>query len=172
LTFGLRSATVVRWRSTGIIFNHQERDFMRTLWGTIALVTIVAAAGVVAVRGADKDKGDKKVDTRVFEMRTYYAAPGKMEALHKRFRDHTCKLFEKHGMTIIGFWSPTDATEAEKKMVYILAYPSREAADKAWKDFQNDPAWKEAKAASEKDGKLVDKVESVYLKPTDYSPIK
>jgi hypothetical protein len=145
---------------------------MRTLAGALVLVAALGAVGLVAIRAADKDKGDKKVDTRVFEMRTYYAAPGKMEALHKRFRDHTNKLFEKHGMTIIGFWSPLDSKEAEQKMVYILAYPSREAADKSWKDFQNDPVWKEAKAASEKDGKLVDKVESVFLKGTDYSPIK
>ena len=95
-----------------------------------------------------------------------------MEALHKRFKDHTCKLFEKHGMTLVGFWSPTDTKEAEQKMVYILAFPSREAADKAWQEFQDDPVWKDAKAASEKDGKLVDKVERVFLKATDYSPMK
>jgi hypothetical protein len=122
--------------------------------------------------GADKDKGEKKVNTRVFEMRTYYAAPGKMKALHARFRDHACKLFKKHGMTLIGFWSPTDAKEAERKMVYILAFPTREAADKSWQAFRDDPDWKAAKAASEKDGTLVEKVESVFLNPTDYSPIQ
>jgi hypothetical protein len=126
----------------------------------------------LAIRAADDKKGDKKVDTRVFEMRTYYAAPGKMDALHARFRDHTCKLFIKHGMTLIGFWSPTDPKEAQQKMVYILAFPSKEAAEKSWKAFQNDPDWKAAKAASEKDGKLVDNVESVFLNPTDYSPVK
>jgi hypothetical protein len=144
---------------------------MRGLWG---LLVVVAGLGIVgyAVRGADEKKENQKVDTRVFELRTYYAAPGKMDALHKRFRDHTCKLFRKHGMEIIGFWSPTDSKEAEQKLIYLLAYPSREAADKAWKDFQDDPDWKEAKAASEKDGKLVDKVERVFLKGTDYSPLK
>jgi len=142
---------------------------MRSLWGTLI---VVAGLGAAYAIGAADAKGDKKVDQRVFEIRTYYAAPGKMEALHKRFRDHTCKLFEKHGMTLVGFWSPTDAKEAEKKMVYILAFPSRDAADKAWKDFQADPDWKAAKEASEKDGKLVDKVDREFLKPTDYSPIK
>jgi hypothetical protein len=83
-----------------------------------------------------------------------------------------CKLFEKHGMTIVGFWSPLDKAEAEKKLVYILAYPSKEAADKAWKAFREDPEWVKAKDESEKDGKLVDKVESVYMSPTDYSPMK
>jgi hypothetical protein len=124
-------------------------------------------------RATEKDaKGEKAVATRVFELRTYYAAPGKMNALHARFRDHTCKLFEKHGMTLIGFWSPTDPKEAEEKMIYILAFPSREAADKSWKAFVDDPVWKAAKEASEKDGKLVEKVERVFLNPTDYSPIK
>jgi hypothetical protein len=105
-------------------------------------------------------------------MRTYHAAPGKMKALHARFRDHTCALFKKHGMTLVGFWSPTDPREAEKTMVYILAYPNKAAADKSWAAFVADPAWKKAKADSEVDGKLVDKAESVYLNPTDYSPMK
>ena len=136
----------------------------------VLFVSLVALLPVTAAE-ADKEKGKKKMD-RVFEMRIYHAAPGKMKALHARFRDHTNKLFEKHGMTLIGFWSPTDPAEAEKKMVYILAYPSREAADKAWKAFREDPAWVKAKSDSEKDGVLVQKVESVWLAATDYSPIK
>src|SRR5438132_10388752 len=126
---------------------------MRRYWGGF-IVLSVAVVGV-AVCAAEK-KEEKKAEPRVFEMRTYYAAPGKMQALHTRFRDHTCKLFEKHGMTIIGFWSPIDAKEAETKLVYILAYPSKEAADKSWKAFRADPDWNTAREASEKDGKLVD----------------
>ena len=114
----------------------------------------------------------KKADTRVFEMRTYYAAPGKMKDLHARFRDHTNKLFEKHGMALIGFWSPTDEKGADEKMVYILAHASKEAAEKSWKAFQADPVWMKAKEESEKNGKLVAKVEVLWLNPTDYSPIK
>src|SRR5262245_55541785 len=114
----------------------------------------------------------QKKETRVFELRTYYAAPGKMEALHARFRDHTCKLFKKHGIELIGFWSPIDAKEADQKMVYLLAYPSKEAADKSWKAFRDDAEWKKVREASEVAGKLVDKVDSVYLNPTDYSPMK
>src|SRR5207302_5729427 len=90
-------------------------------------------------------EGGKKVETRVFEMRTYYANPGKMTALHARFRDHTNKLFVKHGMTMIGFWSPLDAKEAEQKMIYILAYPSKEAAEQSWDTFRKDPDWIAAK---------------------------
>jgi hypothetical protein len=95
-----------------------------------------------------------------------------MKALNERFRNHTVKLFEKHGMKNVGYWNPTDPKEAEVKLIYIVAHASKEAADKSWKAFQADPDWMAAKKASEKDGKLVDKVESVYLNPTDYSPIK
>ena len=137
----------------------------------LAMVTLIVAFGMVAVGTGHAEK-EKKMDDRVFEMRTYYAAPGKMKAMHARFRDHTCDLFKKHGMTIVGFWSPTDAKEAEKKMVYILAYPSKAAADKSWDAFRKDPVWVKAKADSEKDGTLVDKVESLYMNPTDYSPLK
>src|SRR6476469_2737431 len=75
-------------------------------------------------------------DTRVFEMRTYYANPGKLDALNARFRDHTVKLFEKHGITNIGYWVPVENTE--NKLIYVLAYPSREAREASWKDFNND----------------------------------
>ncbi len=130
----------------------------------------LAALGLaVAARAA---KEDRKVDGRVFELRTYHAAPGKMEALNARFRDHTNKLFRKHGMTIIGFWQPTDPDKAKTTLIYLLAFPSKEAAAKSWQAFRDDPDWKAAREASEKDGKLVEKVESVYLNPTDYSPLK
>jgi hypothetical protein len=75
-------------------------------------------------------------------------------------------------MTIVGFWSPMDSKEAGKTLVYLLAYPSKEVADKSWKAFRDDPDWKAAKEASEKNGTLVEKVDSVYLNPTDYSPMK
>src|SRR5947207_2547510 len=141
-------------------------------YGNITVVD--AGLAVVALLGysAHGTQGDKKVDTRVFEMRTYYANPGKMEGLHARFRNHTNKLFVKHGMTLIGYWSPTDPKQAEEKLIYILAYPSKEAADKSWKAFRADPDWKKARAESEKNGALVMKVESVFMNPTDYSPIK
>lgn len=116
--------------------------------------------------------GEEKMENRVFELRTYEAAPGKMQALQARFRDHTNKLFAKHNMTVIGFWSPTDAKQAQRKLVYMLAFPSQEAAVKSWKDFQADPEWIAVKTESEKDGKLTEKIESVYLNPTDFSPLK
>ena len=112
-------------------------------------------------------------DGRCFEIRTYYAAPGKLEDLHKRFRDHTIKLFKKHGMEIVGFWGPTDKEKgSENTLVYILAYPSRMARDAAWKAFGADPDWQAARKKSEENGKLVDKVDSVMMAATDYSSAK
>ena len=113
-----------------------------------------------------------QVSNRVFELRTYTAAPGKLDALHKRFRDHTVKLLSKHGMTHIGYWAPADAPLAENTLIYVLAHPSREAAKKSWDAFRADPDWIKARDESQKDGSLTAKVESVFMNPTDYSPIK
>ncbi len=140
---------------------------MKTAVGALVALSLAFAGLVFA-----KAKGDVKVDTRVFELRTYTATPGKIDALHARFRDHTLKLFEKHHMPVIGFWRPTDDQQAKRQLVYLLAFPSQEAAAKSWRDFQADPEWKSVKEASEKDGALVEKIHSVYLKPTDYSPLK
>ena len=109
---------------------------------------------------------------RVFEMRKYYTLPGRLDALQARFRNHTTKLFEKHGMENVGYWEVTDGPEAGKVLVYILAYPSIDAKNAAWKGFRDDPEWKTVREESEKDGKIVEKVESTILKATDFSKIK
>lgn len=108
-------------------------------------------------------------DSRVFELRTYTAPAGKLEALHKRFRDHTLRIFQKHGMTSVGYWVPTDKPNT---IVYMLTYPSRDARDKAWAAFREDPEWKQVAADSTKDGPITEKIESVFLQATDYSPMK
>jgi hypothetical protein len=138
------------------------------------LVSVCLAMASFASRAsaADAKPAADAGKTRVFEMRTYTAADGKLDALHARFRDHTNKLFAKHGIELVGYWVPTDGEKSKNTLIYILAYPSREAATKAWKEFQADPDWQKAKGESEKDGKLVVKVESVYMSPTDYSPVK
>ena len=110
-----------------------------------------------------------EADTRLFEMRVYYAAEGKLDGLNARFRDHTLKLFAKHGMTSLGYFVPTKNTE--NKLVYFLAYPDRAARDASWKAFQSDPAWKSAQQASETNGKLITKVEVAFLTATDYSAL-
>src|SRR4030095_3138920 len=103
-------------------------------------VTAVVAFGL-AVFGLAlcAARGDEKVDTRVFELRTYTATPGKIDALHARFRDHTLGLFDKHHMTVIGFWRPTDDRQAERRLCYLLAFSSQEAATASWKAFHADP---------------------------------
>ncbi len=107
-------------------------------------------------------------DDRYYEMRIYYAAPGKLEDLQARFRNHTTKIFEKHGMTNVGYWVPQE--NPENKLVYILSYPGKEARAKAWKAFSSDPGWQNVQKTSEANGKLVDRVESIFMKATDYSP--
>src|SRR5262245_34690446 len=111
------------------------------------------------------------VHARVFEIRTY-TAEGKLDALHARFRDHTLALFKKHGMTSVGYFKPQDAPLKENTLIYILAHPSREAAAKNWQAFHDDPEWQKVKAASEAQGALTTKIESVFADPTDYSPMK
>jgi hypothetical protein len=136
-----------------------------------ALFALLGLAALLAMRSAaeDKEKDVKKTDSRIFELRTYYAAPGKMDALNARFRNNTIGLFKKHGMEVIGFWTDEKRPEV---LIYILAFPSKDAADKSWKEFLEDPDWIKAKADSEKDGALTTKIERVFMNPTEYSPIK
>ncbi len=109
-----------------------------------------------------------ETDSRIFEMRTYYSPSGKLDDLHARFRDHTTKLFEKHGMTNVGYWVPID--NPDNRLIYILAYPSRDAREASWKKFLGDPAWTDVKKKTEANGPIVSKVDSVFLAATDYSP--
>jgi len=110
--------------------------------------------------------------SRVFELRTYTAPPGKLDALQARFRDHTRRIFDRHGMTSVGYWTPDDAPLAGHTLVYILEHPSRDAARANWDAFRNDPEWQKVAAESQANGRIVEKVESVFMTATDYSPIK
>jgi len=130
---------------------------------TLALMFAPAVA-------ADKEK--PKVEGKIYELRVYHVLPGRMDAMNARFRDHTCKLFEKHGMKLVGFWQPTDPKEKDKKLIYVIAHASKDAADKSWAAFRADPDWIKARDASEKDGKIVEKVDFTYMNPTDYSLLK
>jgi hypothetical protein len=111
-------------------------------------------------------------DTRVYELRTYTAMPGKIDNVLARFRDHTLKIFERHGMKNIGYFVPMDAADgAGEKLVYVLEHASREAATASWKDFSADPEWQEVRKASEANGKIVAKAESIFLSAADFSPV-
>jgi hypothetical protein len=113
---------------------------------------------------------------RYFELRTYATNPGKLENLHTRFRDHTTKLFEKHGMTNVLYWRPAgDQPGMENKMIYLLAFPNKEARNPAWAAFVADENWKTVAADSQKDGQILASdggIVSVQMEPTDYSPLK
>jgi NIPSNAP len=109
--------------------------------------------------------------TRVYELRTYTCNEGKLEALKARFRDHTITIFKRHGMESIGYWVPQDE-RSKTTLIYILAHPSQEEAMKNWQEFLNDPEWKKVAAESEANGKIVQKVERVFMSPTDFSQLK
>jgi hypothetical protein len=109
---------------------------------------------------------------RVFELRTYTAPDGKLPDLHRRFRDHTLRLFAKHGMTNVVYLSPQEAPLSSNTIVYLLAHQSREAAKQSWSAFANDPEWKKVASESEANGKILANVQRMFLDPTDYSPMK
>jgi NIPSNAP len=129
----------------------------------IILPALLGSAAALSIHAADKPR-----ETRCYELRTYFAAPGKLDALNARFRNHTMRIFEKHGMANIGYWMPVE--NPDHKLIYILAFPNREAARQSWKEFGSDPDWQKVVKESEANGKLVARVESVFLTATDYSP--
>jgi hypothetical protein len=146
---------------------------MKGKWGQAAVAVTLFAAGFAARGFVGAPVAHAQGSTRVFEMRTYTAGPGKFEALKSRFRDHTLRIFEKHGMTNIGYWIPADPPKSETTLVYIIAHPSREAAKKSWDAFRADPEWQKVAKESQKDGPLMPSPpESVFLNPADFSPIK
>jgi hypothetical protein len=104
----------------------------------------------------------------VYELRTYWAPPGKLDELHARFKNHTLKLFEKHGMTNIGYWVPV--SNPENKLIYIISHASQESARKSWAAFVADPDWQRAQKASEEKGKLVQRIDATFLAAADFSP--
>lgn len=127
---------------------------------TFLAATVIAAAAPL--------NAAEPAAPRCYELRVYYAAEGKLDALNARFRDHTCALFTKHGMTNIGYWMPLE--NPQRKLYYILSFPDRKARDASFKAFGADPEWKKAFAESEKEGRLVTKMESTFLLTTDFSP--
>lgn len=135
---------------------------------SLALLVMGAALG----RAMDSWTVSAQSSARVFELRTYTAPDGKLGDLHKRFRDHTLRIFQKHGMSNIVYLSPQDAPLSSNTLVYIIAHASREAAKKNWDEFRNDPEWKKVSSESQMNGPIVAKAESVFFDPTDYSPIK
>jgi len=145
---------------------------MRVPRSLLALV-LVFVAGYAAGQLSRADLAAQSAPgARVFELRTYYTHPGKLPDLQTRFRDHTTKLFEAHGMTNIGYWVPQDEPAHSNTLIYVVAHESREAAKKNWDDFGKDPEWIKVRTASEVNGKIVEKVDRVFMDAADYSKIK
>ena len=141
----------------------------KNFWAFLAFGLVLGAGALLTNRASQA--ADTPV-ARVFELRTYYTFPGRLDALHKRFRDHTRRMFEKHGMTNVGYWVPQDAPGHENTLVYVVSHASREQAKANWAAFIADPEWKKISEASQVDGKIVERIESVFMDATDYSPLK
>src|ERR1700722_16293267 len=138
----------------------------RSLIQSIPVLALLPAADLLA-RGQAMSAAESPT---VYELRVYHCYEGKLPDLLKRFREHTTKIFEKHGMKNVAYWTPTDEPEKSNTLIYILRHPSREAAAANWKAFGDDPEWKSVRDKSEVNGKLAEKVDSTYMAMTDFSP--
>ena len=138
----------------------------RSLVAAFSALMLMAGAALLPITAAADEHGP------VFELRIYTATPGNLEPLLNRFRNHTTALFEKHGMTNVGYWVPTDGDEAENTIVYVLMHESREAANASWRAFATDPEWQAVNEASNADGNILQSVDRKYMTATDFSAIQ
>src|SRR5207247_6349759 len=140
----------------------------KVLARAIAVVAPVFVSSFVAGNAV----GAQSDSRRVYELRTYTAPEGKLSEIDKRFRDHTMRIFKKHGMENVGYWHPQDAPDSSSTLIYIVSHKNRDAAKKSWADFQADPEWQKVSTESQVNGRIVSKVVSVFMDPTDYSALK
>ncbi|MGH9200102.1 MAG: NIPSNAP family protein [Vicinamibacterales bacterium] len=142
-------------------------------WTLLAYSIVLVLCGFVLGNAfGPQAKAHAQAAARVYELRTYTAPDGKLGDLHARFRNHTLRIFQRLGMTNVVYLSPVDAPLKDNTLMYLLSYPSREAAQKSWSEFRVDPEWKKVASESQVNGPITSKVESVFLVPTDYSPMK
>ena len=140
----------------------------RTLLQSLPIAAFLPTTTWLA--SAQEKPGPTQSSTIVYELRIYHTYEGKLDDLLRRFREHTVKLFEKHGIRNVAYWTPTDEPLKGKTLVYMLAHPSREAATANWQSFRDDPEWQSVRDKSEANGKLVEKIDSTFLVMTDFSP--
>jgi len=140
----------------------------RTLLQSLPAAALLQATDLLA--SAQDKRGSAPSATTVYELRIYHVYEGKLDDLLRRFRDHTTKLFEKHGIKNVAYWTPTDDPLKGKTLVYILEHPSREAATANWQAFRDDPEWQTIRDKSEANGKLIEKIDSTFMAMTDFSP--
>ena len=141
----------------------------RTLIQSISAAALLPATTLLAT--SEKESHSSPDGDTVYELRIYHCFEGKLPDLLRRFREHTTKIFERHSMKNIAYWTPIDEPQKSNTLVYILQHPSREAAAANWKAFSADPEWQSVQKASEANGKIVEKVDSTFLVLTDFSPI-
>ena len=137
-----------------------------------SLITSIVTSGCMVGNTISVSEEASSETEQVFELRTYTAAEGKFSDLLARFRDHTLRIFEKHGMTNVGYWTPQDEPLSANTLIYVLAHPSREEAEQSWRDFSSDPEWQSVAEESQRDGRLIAGLERVFLDPTDFSPMR
>jgi len=148
-------------------FNQKEHNVEKFL-----KILSISSISLIVGLGAGTFYSTSAQNQKVFELRTYQATPGNLGNLHARFRDHTIRIFRKHGMEIVGFWSPTSEEERDDILVYLLAHDSQDAADASWQAFGADPEWASVAEESNKNGQILAGVERKYMLATDYSPMK
>ena len=137
-----------------------------------AVAMAVFISGFLSGRNFDFTINAHAQSNKVFELRTYTAAEGKLPNLLARFRDHTMTLFEKHGMTNVGYWIPQDSPNSENTLIYLLEHSGRQAAQKSWAGFRDVAEWSGVMIESEAAGSIVNNIESVFIEPTNFSPIR
>lgn len=143
---------------------------MKTITASSILVTILLFL-MTGCSGADGSEAQSSESgTVIYELRTYTTHEGRLDDLHSRFENHTMALFEKHGMTNITYWQPQNPELKDNTLIYLLSHESREAAEQSWEAFSADEEWRAAYEASRSDGPIVQRVESVFMKKTPYSP--
>ena len=144
---------------------------MKKMW-SVAAIGAAFVFGFIARGVVPGEPVVSAQSARVYELRTYTAPDGKLEELHARFRNHTLRIFQKHGMSNVAYFKPQDAPLSQNTMIYLIAHPSREAAKQNWAAFGKDLEWQKVAQETQVNGKIVAKVESVFLDATDYSPMK
>ncbi len=139
-------------------------NFLKIAGISLLSLSIGVGAGMFATSSAQSGK--------LYELRIYTSTPGNLDNLNARFRDHTLRIFEKHGMENIGYWTPTSEEERDNTLVYIIAHDNQEAADASWGAFIQDPEWAEVAEASNANGQILGGIERKFMVATDFSPMQ
>ena len=139
-------------------------NFLKIAGISLLSLSIGVGAGMFAISSAQSGK--------LYELRIYTSTPGNLDNLNARFRDHTLRIFEKHGMENIGYWTPTSEEERDNTLVYIIAHDNQEAADASWGAFIQDPEWAEVAEASNANGQILGGIERKFMVATDFSPMQ